>query len=101
MVIYNTTYNVHESVLDRWLNILRLNLIPSMTDDGCTVTSLLRVDYAVEEGYCNYALQLQFPDREALDLWVSETKPSYDADLRRLFGEKVLSFSTVMYPIAL
>lgn len=101
MTIYNTTYTVHTAAIDRWLHYARTTLIPSLVADGFTSPLLMQVDCTVDPDYRNFALQLSAPDRRALDRWIAADKPDYDHDTRRLFGEQVLSFSTIMNPLAL
>ncbi|MGM9806378.1 MAG: DUF4286 family protein [Candidatus Aphodosoma sp.] len=101
MIVYNTTFSVHESAIARWLALMEYTLVPALLEDGFVSPLLMKIDCVVEEGYSNYALQLQASDRTMLDEWIAYSKPAYDADIRGMFGLKVLSFSTVMEPVAL
>lgn len=101
MIVFNTTYAVHESVDAQWLDYVRNELIARMLLDGFTAPRLMVIDHQVERGYRNYALQFEHPGDEAFSDWQSVAKSRYDASLRRAFGEKVLSFSTMMTPLDL
>lgn len=101
MVIFNTTYAIHRSVNDKGINFLKTTVIPSMLDDGFTEPVLMRINQTVEPEYTNYALQFRHSDPDALRLWMQDLKPQYDTDIRHLFHDKILSFSTIMHPIEL
>lgn len=99
MIVFNTTYSVHHSVDDRCVKFLTNTVIPSMLDDGFSSPLLMQIEQEVEPGYRSYALQFFSPGEAHLQPWLSASKRAYECDLAALFGEKVLSFSTIMRPL--
>lgn len=101
MLLYNTTYSVHHAVQSRWLQVMQTAVIPSFVDDGFSKPALFQVDYQVDPDFTNFALHLVAPDRTMLHEWIEHEKPTYDAELHRMFADKVLSFSTTLIPVRL
>lgn len=99
MFIFNTTYTVHESAQTAWLKHTKTITIPDMIDDGFHSPKLMRIDHIVEPGYFNFALQFCADNKEFIERWQNEIQPEYTMEHRRIFGDKVLFFCTVMEEI--
>ena len=99
MIIFNTTFSIHESVTDRCLKYIQTQYIPNMMDDGFANPLLLKIHSESTDGYHNYAVQLYAPSHEFILNWEKEMEQEYTHDLRSLFGEQALSFSTIMESI--
>ncbi len=96
MIIFNTTFSIHESVTDRCLKYIQTQYIPNMIDDGFINPLLLKIHNESSDGYHNYAVQFYAPTLEFISNWKKEMEKEYIHEMRSLFGEQALSFSTIM-----
>ena len=99
MVIFNTTFSIHESVTTHCLKYIQTEYIPNMLDDGFVNPLLLRIHNESTDGYHNYAVQLYAPSLKFIQDWREKMEREYTQDLRALFGEQALTFSTIMETI--
>lgn len=98
MTIYNTTFTIHNSVLDKCLFIIQTEIIPSMIKDGFAQPSFLKVVSLDDREYTNYALQFQAPNIEFTQQWRSNNADCFK-QLQIIFKEKVLYFDTILESI--
>lgn len=96
MFVFNTTYNVHNSVEVHWLKYVKTQLIPDMLDDGFLFPVLMKIHFQQEPEVQNYALQFRAPSREFVENWMTEKQADYNAEMYRLYKEKALFFTTIM-----
>lgn len=97
MYIYNTTFCLEDSVLEAWKSWLDDEYIPLMITGGAfTDLHIFRV--LTENAGDSISISVQF-SVEALvyvDRWRKEKEQLLAASVTRLFGTKVLYFSTVL-----
>ena len=99
MIIFNTTFSIHESVTNQCLKYIKTQYIPNMIDDGFINPLLLKIHSESTDGYHNYAVQFYASTLDFVYNWKKEMEKEYTHDLRMLFGEQALSFSTIMESI--
>lgn len=99
MIIFNTTFSIHESVTNQCLKYIQTQYIPNMIDDGFINPLLLKIHSESTDGYHNYAVQFYASTLDFVYNWKKEMEKEYTHDLRMLFGEQALSFSTIMESI--
>ena len=99
MFIFNTTFSIHELITDKCLKYIQTQYIPNMIDDGFINPILLKIHSESTDGYHNYAVQLYAPSLEFIQSWREKMEREYTHDLRAMFGEQALTFSTVMETI--
>lgn len=99
MFIFNTTFSIHESITEKCLKYIQTQYIPNMLDDGFVNPLLLKIHSESTDGYHNYAVQLIAPSLQFINNWRIEMEKDYISEIRSLFGEKALTFSTIMEKI--
>lgn len=98
MTLYNTTFTIHNSVLDKCLFIIQSEIIEKMLEDGFTQPFLMKVISIQDPEYSNYALQFQAPDMEFINNWKNNNMGCMKI-LQTIFKEKVLYFDTILESI--
>lgn len=96
MFVFNTTFSIHESVRERCLKYIQTEYIPNMLDDGFANPLFLKIHSESTDGYKNYAIQFVAPSLDFITNWKMEMERDYVSEIRSLFGEKALTFSTIM-----
>jgi hypothetical protein len=100
MIIYNITINIDQVVLEEVLTWLRQShierIISDKIADNCYILQILNTEE--NEGH-TYCLHHELKDRQTLIRNLSEIEDKLINDLRNLFGEKVLTFSTILEKI--
>ena len=96
MFIFNTTFSIHESTTDRCLKYIQTQYIPNLLDDGFSNPLFLKIHSESTDGYHNYAIQFIAPSLQFINNWKAEMERDYITEIRALFGEKALTFSTIM-----
>ena len=103
MIIYNTTYHAITSVEDRFIEWLRTEYIPRAMASGelslPQLTSIM-TDERDAEGK-SYALQFHAPSVDILEIWYRRTGVGLLAEMRGLFKDDVVGFSTLMEKLEL
>ena len=99
MIIFNTTFSIHESVINRCLKYIQTQYIPNMMDDGFINPLLLKIHSESTDGYHNYAVQFYASTLDFIYNWKNDMEKEYIQEIRSLFGEQALSFSTIMETI--
>ena len=79
-----------------WQEHIQTQYIPNMMDDGFINPLLLKIHSESTDGYHNYAVQFYASTLDFVLNWKKEMEKEYTHDLRMLFGEQALSFSTIM-----
>ena len=96
-VLLNTTFVVHQSVYDKFLNWLETSYVPQVARAGifgsCEVA---RVGMQLEPDTCSVAVLLRAAEKIKAEQWFE----SHGAELHRqmgvMFGENLMHFSTFM-----
>ena len=99
MFIFNTTFSIHESITEKCLKYIQTQYIPNMLDDGFINPLLLKIHSESTDGYHNYAVQFIAPSLQFISNWKEEMERDYTNEIRLLFGEKTLTFSSIMEKI--
>lgn len=102
MIIYNTTYHAHESVVDDFLQWLRAEYIPAAIADGRLQEPRLSfVLNAEESDGKNYSLQFRAKSLDELHAWYEATGDDLVVKFGQRFGHKVAGFSTLLEEVDL
>ena len=70
-----------------------------MMDDGFANPLLLKIHSESTDGYHNYAVQFYASTLDFIYKWKNDMEKEYIQEIRSLFGEQALSFSTIMETI--
>ncbi len=101
MYIYNTTYLVAEDKLEQWLAFIKPNLqtvlIQELGFESLSIMKLL--SHQQNEGYVTMAVQARTKTLKKIDQWQALYEPQLKAEVKRLFGEGALPFSTLMQEV--
>jgi hypothetical protein len=97
MYIYNTTFCLEDSVLEAWKSWLDDEYIPFMTAGGVFADlHIFRVLTENAGDSISISVQFSVGTLVAVDRWRKEQEQLLAASVNRLFGTKVLYFSTVL-----
>lgn len=97
MIILNTTFHVHLSVIDSFTQWVRETYFPNaICCEGLFNPVFARILIEVQDGYASFAVQLSASNVDVAVNW----HDGQAAELRRIlgekYGEKVLFFTTYM-----
>ena len=96
MLIYNTTFHTEDDVHDHFLIWLRESYIPEVEKYGILkLPRLCRVLSHHDEG-TSYSLQWEVDDSTCLHRWHLDQGKTFNEELTRMFGNKVIGFPTLM-----
>ncbi|HTJ12219.1 MAG TPA: DUF4286 family protein [Dinghuibacter sp.] len=97
MYIYNVTSLIDPAILQDWLSWMRDKHLPAVMDTGCFQRfQLVRLlDLDASHGL-TFAVQYYAQDRDACDHFANDYEPVLERESQRLWGEKCLSFKTLM-----
>lgn len=100
MIIYNTTYCVKQNLYDDFIDWLKQTLIPTTQKSDLfvalpTIAQVLTED-DTDENAISISVQLTAENLEFLQIWFDNYQDNLDLQIKKLFGEKILSFSTFM-----
>ncbi len=97
MFIYNTTYLVPDRQYGIWVKWVREQHIPKMAKAGFLKPQLARVlTTDPEQEGSSVSVQFQIESIEQINEWYEAEGASVQQELSAMFGEEVLSFSTVL-----
>ena len=97
MVLLNTTFHVHTSVNDLFIDWVKTTYIPTAMNSGLFSAPLFtRIMMQVDPEAVSYAVQLQAPTHKEAETWHDSIAAQLKDDLARRWGERVLHFSTYM-----
>ena len=102
MIIYNTTFHIHQDILDECLAYLKSDYIPKATRSGILRAPRLRrvLQSANEEGE-SYSVQFHTDDIDSLNRWICEEGAALQQALINRYQEKIAGFSTLLDEITL
>ena len=93
MYLYNLTTNVAEEIEDKWLDWMRKTHIPNMmATNKFTNALLIEVSKTEEMGGITYVSQYKCESAEKLKAFYIEDSGRLNSEVKRIFGEKVLTF---------
>lgn len=94
MYIYNVTFNIDESVHDRWLEWMKKEHIPAMLATGKFTKALMtRVMVEEEMGGMTYSVQYRLKNKEDLKKYYAEDAEKLRAQSKPFEG-KFVAFRT-------
>lgn len=95
MIIYNVTTNIHESVHDQWMIWMQHKHIPEMLASGkFSSAKMTRVLIEEEMGGTTYSVQYITDSKGTLEKYYQEDALALRKEGVKLFGDKMLSFTT-------
>lgn len=99
MLIYNTTYTVDSDQESAFLAWIHDFYIPEIINSGVLkFPKLLRVLSHNEQGIC-YSLQFSVANSLELHHWYISQGSALAEEMKRIFGNKVIGFPTLMEEI--
>ncbi len=102
MIILNTTFHVHSSVEDKFLRWVRVNYIPQALSSGMLYSpSLARILIDVEPESASFALQFSAGSIEDASRWHDGNGDVLRRKLSRVFGDRIVYFTTYMEKLIL
>lgn len=102
MIIYNTTFNIENDILDECLEYLKKNYIPRAVASGFLRTPYLRRILQDEsEDASSYSVQFHVKNPETLEYWMESEGSTLQKELITRFGTKIVGFSTLLEEIDL
>ena len=100
MIIYNITINIDKTVHEEAIHWLKQTHVKRIMNDkiadNCHILQVMNI--SEEEGH-TYCLHYELKDKESLVENLSDIEDKLLNDLSILFGEKVLTFSTLLEKI--
>ncbi len=103
MIIYNTTYHAGINVEKQFIEWLKTEYIPKAVAGGelsLPQLTCIMSDNRETEGK-SFALQFHAPSVDVLEIWYRRTGAALLAEMRKIFNEEVVGFSTLMEKLEL
>jgi len=95
MIIYNVTSNVEDSIHQQWLEWMMDKHVPDIMATGKFYKiKIVKVLGDEQHGGTTYSVQYTAESREKLDEYYREHSPTLRAEMKQVFGDKVLQFRT-------
>ncbi len=101
MFIYNTTYLIEKSRLNQWLETVKPALHNIIIEQLAfnSLTFLRIISHQQDENYVTIAVQCKANTMKQIEQWQNLYEPNYIAQIKNIFGEAALPFSTIMEEI--
>lgn len=97
MIIFNTTFHVHESVVDSFKEWVRGVYFPHAVNiEGISNPVFARLLIEVQEGYASFAVQMMASTVDIAMEWHDGEASALRDELVKKYGDKVLFFTTYM-----
>ena len=97
MLIYNVTSGVDKEIEQEWLRWMKETHIPDvMGTKMFTAHRLYRVLSSENESTVSYAVQYSATTLKHVDQYLETYAPALRDDVKKKFGDKVLSFRTLL-----
>lgn len=98
MIVYNVTANVAEEIADEWLAWMKSTHILRVMETGCFegYKALRMVGNQHDVDGRTFAVQYFVKDMKTMTQYASQYAPALQQDVFERYGEKVLSFRTIM-----
>lgn len=102
MIIYNTTFNIENEVLEECVDYLKKHFIPRAASSGFLRTPYLRrILHNQTEDAASYSVQFHVKNVETLEYWMQSEGRALQQELVTKFGSKIVGFSTLLEDIDL
>lgn len=102
MIIYNTTYTVTSGDAKNFIIWINEAYIPKATEDGLLKNArLLQILTHKDPDTECFSLQFEVESVGLLQKWYAQSGKTLVDDMLKLFGEKVVGFSTIMNDVTL
>ncbi len=101
MIVYNVTANVSEEIADEWVAWMKETHILRVMETGCFegFKILRMVGNQHNADGLTFAVQYFAKDMKTMNLYASQYAPVLQQAVFERYGEKVLSFRTLMEEI--
>lgn len=96
MLIYNTTFQVDDSVHDNFLIWIKEFYIPEVEQNGTLKSPRICKVLSHREEGSSYSLQWEVENSGLLHRWHMEQGVKLNEELSKLFDNKVIGFPTLM-----
>lgn len=98
MILYNVTVNVEQSIESEWLTWMRTEHMLDVLNTGMFTTAKIfrLLDVEQSEGTATYAIQYFAETREHYEQYQQEFAPELQQEVLQKFGNKTVSFRTLM-----
>lgn len=97
MILLNTTFHVHTSVNDAFIKWIKDTYIPNALESGHFSQPIFsRIMMQVDPEAVSYAVQLQASTHSDAETWHDTEAAQLKEQLAKLWGERVLHFTTYM-----
>lgn len=100
MYRYNTSFSVEQGYISQWMDYMQKTYIPKIQAyEAFTNGTLLRVDAAPQQGYRMFAFQVEVEKLIHIKKWQRQLQKDIEQEIRTLFDDKVLFFSSILEEI--
>lgn len=101
MLIYNTTFHIEKSVLEKCVSYLKEEYIPAAVEGGFLHSPRLRRVLPAGNGAEgeSYAVQFEAKSRAAVRYWQTHLGAALHREMAERFGQGVVGFSTLLEEI--
>lgn len=97
MIILNTTFHVHLSVIDSFKKWVREEYFPiAVQCKGLSNPLFSKILIEVQEGYASFAVQISASDIDVAANWHDGKAAKLRGVLEKKYGDKVLYFTTYL-----
>lgn len=98
-IVYNTTFVMEEATRERFVTFMRAVYVPGLLCGGVLhEPKLMRIQPAEgdEDQALSYALQFVVQSKSALQSHLRGAAKPYVEELKEVFGDSLMSFTTLM-----
>lgn len=99
MYLINTSFFVDPATQEEWLAVMHGSFIPSLRSEGYAIVAFSRVISMEAADHFTYSLLVEAADLEDYSRLTDDVFGHYQSTAGERFGEKVLTFSTLMKKI--
>ena len=100
MILYNITSQIVPEMESQWMEWMQKAHLPNQMATGCFVkATLLKID-ADTVDFKAYAVQYEMVSEKELERYKTTIAPQIAEQLKAVFGENVLQFSTQLQMIS-
>tara|TARA_B100000073_G_C23554169_1_gene501367 strand:- start:263 stop:580 length:318 start_codon:yes stop_codon:yes gene_type:complete len=99
MIIYNVTCSVDSDIVEDWLDWMKKNHIPDILDTGFFIRATINRVISELDGQYTYAIKYYCINFKSLKAYHRSCANRFKDDHFKRYGNKVLSFRTVLREI--
>ncbi len=96
MIIYNVSIKIDHEIHEQWLDWMKEIHLPAVMGTGCFLDHKMYRLFVDETDGITYVIQYSCFDMKALENYQNEFGPELRHQTHRIFGDKQVSFRTVM-----